>query len=167
MVTGDTGVREAAWQVSDRIAAYRTKLLTSGFQPIPVNGKAPVAHSWQNTSATVDTIEVWSRELPGATNTGILTKDTPAIDIDVYDCFAADELQKLAWGMIDEEAHHLVRIGQAPKRALLFRTDAPFAKLATPVFISPDGKRHKVEVLCDGQQIVVNGALQLGRCRTR
>jgi hypothetical protein len=50
-----------------------------------------------------------------------------------------------------------VRIGQAPKRAMLYRVDVPFEKIATSVYISPDGRAHKVEVLCDGQQIVVNG----------
>jgi hypothetical protein len=44
-----------------------------------------------------------------------------------------------------------VRTGQAPKRAMLFRTDDPFDKVSTPVFISPDGRTHKVEILCRGQ----------------
>jgi hypothetical protein len=50
-----------------------------------------------------------------------------------------------------------VRTGQAPKRALLFRTDAPFNKVSTPIFISPNGHTHKVEILGRGQQLVVNG----------
>ncbi|MFZ2079603.1 MAG: AAA family ATPase, partial [Xanthobacteraceae bacterium] len=50
-----------------------------------------------------------------------------------------------------------VRIGQAPKRAMLFRVDEPFDKVSTPVFVSPDGRTHKVEILCRGQQIVVHG----------
>jgi RecA-family ATPase len=51
----------------------------------------------------------------------------------------------------------MVRFGQAPKRAALFRTETPFAKISTPVFTSPTGRRHRVEVLCSGQQIVVLG----------
>ena len=51
----------------------------------------------------------------------------------------------------------MVRFGEAPKRAALFRTETPFAKISTPVFTSPTGQRHRVEVLCSGQQIVVLG----------
>ena len=50
-----------------------------------------------------------------------------------------------------------VRTGRAPKRAMLFRADKPLSKISTPVFISPDGRTHKVEILGWGQQIVVQG----------
>jgi len=49
------------------------------------------------------------------------------------------------------------RVGQAPKCAILFQTDQSFAKISTPIFTSPDGRKHHVEVLGDGQQIVVFG----------
>ena len=99
-------------------------------------------------------IDRWTREFPDATNTGVITRDTPAIDIDVLDGAVADELQKLAERMIGDSS---VRTGRAPKRALLFRTDTPFDKITTPVFVSPDGRTHKVEILGWGQQIVVHG----------
>ena len=86
-------------------------------------------------------------------NTGILTRETPAIDIDVTDEEVAEELEELAENMLGKSA---VRIGRAPKRAILFRADAPFPKLAA-AFIAPSGHSHKVEILGDGQQIVVNG----------
>jgi hypothetical protein len=157
MTASNACVREASWQILDRVTAHRKRLLTAGFEPIPVNGKAPVETAWQATVASVDAIDRWSRELAGATNTGILTKHAPAIDIDVHDASVADEIQGLAWKLINEGARGIVRFGQVPKRAVLFRTDKPFAKLTTPVFISPDGTQHRVEVLCDGQQIVVHG----------
>ena len=90
----------------------------------------------------------------GCGQPGILTRITPAIDIDVLDEVVADKLQRLAEQMIGASA---TRIGQAPKRALLFRTDSPFDKISTPVYTSSDGRVHKVEVLCRGQQIVVYG----------
>jgi hypothetical protein len=46
----------------------------------------------------------------------------------------------------------LVRIGRWPKRALLYRTEEPFAKVATPWFGT-----NRVEVLGAGQQIVCFG----------
>ena len=52
----------------------------------------------------------------------------------------------------------LVRFGQPPKRAVLFQTDTPFKKIRTPVFTSPgSNKENFVEVLGDGQQIIVFG----------
>ncbi len=54
-------------------------------------------------------------------------------------------------------ARGMVRFGQPPKRAILFRTETSFGKISTPVFTSPTQQRNRVEVLCDGQQIVVLG----------
>src|SRR3954453_2645419 len=51
----------------------------------------------------------------------------------------------------------MIRFGQPPKRAALFRTKLPFGKISTPVFTSPTQQRHRVEVLGDGQQIIVLG----------
>jgi hypothetical protein len=137
-----------------RATAYRKRLLAADYSPLPVNGKAPPIVGWQDLLATEDVIDGWEDRYAEATNTGILTRATPAIDIDVLDPAVGDELQKLAECMIGISP---VRIGQAPKRALLYRTETPFDKLSTPIYISPDGRAHKVEVLCSGQQIVVNG----------
>jgi hypothetical protein len=147
-------MREPAWMVLCRTTAYRKQLLAAGYSPLPVNGKAPPISGWQDIQATEDVINDWEDNYANATNTGILTRTTPAIDIDVLDPGVADKLQQIAKQMIGVSP---VRIGQAPKRALLYRTDLPFDKLATPIYISSDGHAHKVEVLCSGQQIVVKG----------
>jgi hypothetical protein len=47
------------------------------------------------------------------------------------------------------------RIGQAPKRAFLFRTAAPFAKLQA-LFTAPDGSDHKIRILGNGQMLTVD-----------
>jgi hypothetical protein len=70
--------KEAQWQVLDRATAQRKELLAAGYRPIPTNGKRPVIDEWQTISATEPMIEQWSREYPGATNTGILTAYTPS-----------------------------------------------------------------------------------------
>ena len=145
---------EPAWMRLDRATADRKRLRASGYVPIPVNGKAPPIKGWSDIEVTDVHIDRWVYEYPDATNTGILTRTTPAIDIDVLDSAVADELQKLAEQMIGTTA---VRTGRAPKRALLFRTDAPFKKISTPVFVSPDGRTHQVEIMGWGQQIVVQG----------
>jgi hypothetical protein len=56
----------------------------------------------------------------------------------------------------EERGRILVRIGLAPKRAILLCTDEPFAKL-TANFVAPNDSEHKIEVLANGQQIVVQG----------
>jgi hypothetical protein len=136
------------------------QLVAAGYSPLPVNGKAPPVPGWQDIQATNELINGWEDKYPDAANTGILTRTTPAIDIDVLDSTVADALQELAERMIGISP---VRIGKAPKRALLYRTDTPFDKLA--IYISPDGRSHKVEVLCSGQQIVVNGIHPVTRTR--
>jgi hypothetical protein len=146
--------REPAWMAVSRATTCRKRLLAAGYRPIPVNGKVPPIAGWQGIEATKAMIDAWETSCAHATNTGILTRNTAAIDIDVLDAAVADELQHIAERLIGRSP---VRIGQAPKRAMLYRANVPFEKLATPVCFSSDGRAHKVEVLCDGQQIVIDG----------
>ena len=70
---------------------------------------------------------------------------------------AAEAIEDLARERFEERGYFLVRIGKAPKRAVLFRTDVPFKKL-TLALVAPDGgTRQKIEILGDGQQVVVHG----------
>jgi hypothetical protein len=145
--------REPAWLRLDRATAYRKKLLAAGYLPIPVNGKAPPIQGWSDIQATDALIDRWAEQYASASNTGIITAYTPAIDIDVVDPAVADELHRLVEQMIGTS---VVRTGLAPKRALLFRTDRPFKKLVA-TYTSSDGRTQKVEILGWGQQIVVDG----------
>ena len=144
---------EPAWLRLDRATVYRKKLLAAGYLPIPVNGKTPPIQGWSDIQATDALIDRWADQYAIASNTGIITAYTPAIDIDVLDSAVADELHRMVEQMIGSTA---VRIGLAPKRALLFRTDTPFKKLDA-TYTSPDGRTHRVEILGWGQQIVVHG----------
>jgi hypothetical protein len=62
----------------------------------------------------------------------------------------------LARERFEERGHVLVRFGQAPKRAILLRTDLPFKKIVGNL-IAPDGSEQKIELLGDGQQVVAFG----------
>jgi Bifunctional DNA primase/polymerase, N-terminal len=149
--------KEASWQIMDRATAHRKSLLAAGYIPIPLSGKAPIMPEWQKQQPTVSDVEKWPQLYPRAFNTGILTRATPTVDIDVYDATVVDELRELLWRVVGDGGDAIVRIGQAPKCAIPFQTDQPFAKLSTPVFTSPDGRKHHVEVLGDGQQVAVFG----------
>jgi putative DNA primase/helicase len=145
------------------LTARRKRLLAGGYRPIPANGKAVHLAGWPSLRPTEADIEAWARDRPSDTNTGLLTRDTPAPDIDVLDPDVAVELHREFLSMIGNGGRVIWRVGQAPKHAFLCRTDAPFKKIATPTFISPDGRKHKVEVLCDGQQIIVDGTHPIGK----
>ena len=149
---------EAAWERMDKAYACRLALCAGGYVPIPLNGKRPVNTAWQSDVAPDEPeIASWKTTCGNAFNTGILTKWTPAIDIDVTDGVVANAIADRAAELIDEDAPMAVRFGKHPKRAILFRTDEPFDKIRTCDFVSLDGATHHVEILCNGQQLAAFG----------
>jgi Bifunctional DNA primase/polymerase, N-terminal len=137
-------------------ADIRLRLRSAGFAPLPLAGKIPMPKGWSKlTDASEKEIESWAGIYPGAENTGILTKFTPALDIDIIDPDAAKAIEDLARERFEEKGPVLVRFGRPPKRAILFRTDAPFAKIRR-LFGEPDTPERdceKLELMCDGQQL--------------
>jgi Bifunctional DNA primase/polymerase, N-terminal len=147
--------------------AVRVQLRAAGFSPIPLYGKEPPVYGknnqrkglagWQNLhNATADQIDLWAKTWPDAGNTGVLTKFTPAIDIDILHLEAAEAIEALAREHFEEHGDILVRFGKAPKRSILLRSDEPFDKMSQS-FVAPNGSEHKIEILADGQQLVVAG----------
>jgi AAA domain/Bifunctional DNA primase/polymerase, N-terminal len=138
------------------ITEIRHTLRTNGYVPVPLRGKVPAYDGWPNTKATPAAIDYWPEGYPAATNTGILTAHTAALDLDIRDPEAAEALEQEVRDWFAEKGILLVRFGQMPKRALLFRTEVPFGKLGRN-FEDGSGKPHKIEFLGAGQQIVVHG----------
>ncbi len=143
----------------------RSQLLRNGYVPVPCIGKKPLFNEWQKLKPTVHEVERWSRTAPAASNTGILTRTTPTLDIDIFDPEAAAAIEELARERFEEHGYVLTRFGLAPKRCIPFRTDAPFAKITVdfaPSNFAPsdaEGKRkgERLEFLCDGQQFIAHG----------
>jgi hypothetical protein len=133
----------------------RLRLRHVGFHPLPCRGKRPAVGGWPHHDADAAEIARWSKDYPDADNTGLLTRDTPVIDVDVYDADVAQDMKALVEGIIGEAL--VVRRGQGAKFALLFRTAEPFKKLHTGEWLSPDGVAHHVEILGDGQQFIAFG----------
>jgi hypothetical protein len=77
------------------------------------------------------------------------------VDVDVRDGALVNTLVNLASHTIG--ASPLMRIGQAPKALLAYRTDAPFSKIKTPRLRMPDGQHALIECLAVGQQFVAFG----------
>ena len=139
-------------------AETRVAILHNGYIPIPANGKACHIKGWSTKTATnAVEIEVQSNQYRDHSNTGVLTRNAPAIDIDITFQPAAEAVEYLAKEIFEERGDAVpVRIGNAPKRAILLRTDEPFEKLARS-YTAADGSQHKIEILCNGQQVIVAG----------
>jgi AAA domain/Bifunctional DNA primase/polymerase, N-terminal len=137
----------------------RHLLRRGGYSPIPLEGKRPALKAWEQMIApTFEQIEYWEKLFNLAANTGILTRLTPALDIDIMDPAAAQAVEEIAREWFEEPRGDAfrVRFGESPKRAILLRTDVPFPKQVRNV-VAPNGAEYKIELLCDGQQIVVDG----------
>src|SRR5215470_5181250 len=110
--------------------AARLALLHHGYQPIPCEGKRPPLKGWQEkTHTTPEEIKLWESMWHLARNTGILCARSPALDIDILNPAAAAAIEDMARSRYGEHGNIMVRIGKAPKRAILFRTDEPFPKI--------------------------------------
>jgi Protein of unknown function (DUF3987)/Bifunctional DNA primase/polymerase, N-terminal len=139
------------------ITELRCRLMASGYSPIPCNGKRPVLSAWEKKIETnAGEIALWEKTYSSAANTGILTRLTPTLDIDIKDEAPAEAVEELARERFEERGYILVRIGQAPKRAIVLRTDKPFPKIVRNL-TAPNGTEHKIEILCDGQQVIAFG----------
>jgi len=144
--------------ITPRITALRLRLRHNGFHLLPLEGKVPYIKGWQEKFLITNDNEIrlWPRIYHLASNTGVLAKYTPGLDIDILIEAAAEAVEMLTREHFEERGDIHVRIGKPPKRLIILRTDEPFDKLHY-VFKAPDGSEHKIEILGNGQQYVVDG----------
>ena len=139
-------------------AERRKQLVHAGYVPTPVGGKRGVLKAWQKKIETNDAeIDLWSELYPDAKSTGLLTRLMPALDLDILDQDAAEACEALARERFEEKGHFLVRFGQPPKRAVIFRTHQPFKHIGVSL-VAPNGdESQKIEMLAEDQQLVAFG----------
>lgn len=143
--------------VNDAAMLVRVSLQGGGYCPIPVTGKLPAMMAWQkHVETNAAEIALWGKLYPDAVNTGILCAHNPTIDIDLLNSEAAEAIEELVREWFEPRGRVLVRIGRPPKRAIVLRTSAPFRKIVRNV-VAGNGTAEKLEVLADGQQVVVFG----------
>ncbi|SFD42855.1 bifunctional DNA primase/polymerase [Roseivivax sediminis] len=120
-------------------------MLDNGFAPLPIvpGTKRPAPSRWSAVTLDETRIRDWCARFPDH-GIGLRAGQLVGLDIDELDADRAHEVQRLAERRFGES---LLRIGQWPKRLLLYRTEAPFAKM----------KVGKVEILGVGQQFVAFG----------
>jgi hypothetical protein len=142
----------------DDLANLRRQLRAGGYHPIPCVGKAPPMKGWSDKlNVTDDEIGLWTNMYHFATNTGLICKFTPTMDIDILNPEAAKAAESIVRDYYEERGDILVRFGLSPKRAIPFRTDTPFKIIKVPL-IAPDGSEgQKIELLADGQQFIAFG----------
>lgn len=121
-------------------------------------GKAPgkknaqgrwVGYGWQADECSPADAE--EMDAHGA-NIGLKAGKYPGVDIDCTDEAIALMIEQLALKHLGDAP---VRIGQAPKRLLMYRTDEPFGRMR--LWFRVAEKQHLIEVLGEGQQYVVAG----------
>lgn len=135
----------------------RLRLREAGFAPIPVGGKVPALTAWQTKlDTTPDEIRLWESLFSYDRSTGILTRHTPTLDLDILNEEAVRAIEDHVREQYEERGYVLVRIGKPPKRAIPFWTDKPFTKITANV-TAANGSAEKIEFLADGQQVVVAG----------
>ena len=153
------------------LARHGATLIRNGYHIVPImrGGKLPPFNGWQQTQADEALLAEWlsgkyaakrgkkgeERDFNYTTGprdgVGILTTDTPAVDIDIKNAKMAVAVEEFVRLLLGDAP---MRIGNPPKRLLLYRTDTPFRKVQSSVWTSPDGESHKVEILGQGQQFV-------------
>ena len=133
---------------------FGKKVIDNGYSIVPIQRgkKAPGFDGWQKSRSTKGQLEEWLTNGHKNSGLGIITKHTPAIDIDVLDGDMVKKLTTWIEQNISDDAP--VRIGKAPKRLLMFRCDEPFRKITSSKYVDEWGQEHKIEVLGDGQQFV-------------
>ena len=136
------------------LAKVGSDLIDAGYDIIPIKRgeKYPLFKGWEQIRADHDLLDEWLEKGYGKCGVGILTANTPAVDIDVKD----EELARYMEEWVHEHVGIApVRLGNAPKRLLLFRAEeGSFTKINAMKYIDQDGLDHKVEILADGQQFV-------------
>ena len=139
------------------VTADRLQLRKNGYDPLPLIGKKPAPTEWQKRVDTSEgDIEIWSKIYPNATNTGVLTRLVPTLDLDITDENAIRTIEQLVRANHEEHGLVLLRTGKPPKLAIPFQTSTPFNKLVVNL-IAPNGGTHKIEFLGNGQQMVAAG----------
>ena len=155
----------------------RLRLLANGWAPLPVSspdlvhpklsapGKAPFFTGWNKITPetlTADTVRAWPQTIQNHPGTGLACGRLAVADIDVLDAAVVRRIKALAFDFLAPTP--FLRIGRAPKLALLYRLAEPTDKLMTPFFDMPGGETARVEILGAGQQMVAYGIHPGTRC---
>ncbi len=127
------------------------KVRNMGYRLIPITPgtKACYEADWPNIKAAPEDITRWAKVKPYGI--GIITTETPVLDLD---CFDEDFVTEFRNEIDIRFNRPPMRIGDAPKVAILFRTLAPFNKVRSAEYLTDKGRKAQLEILGKGEQFV-------------
>ncbi|RVO89860.1 bifunctional DNA primase/polymerase [Sinorhizobium meliloti] len=137
------------------VEELRLTLYRNGYFPVLARGKISDVAGWRTPVSSAEEISSLTAANPTYRNTGILCGTVVAVDIDALDPDTAAALLAMA-EEIPGAYKAPRRIGKAPKITLLFRASEARKKASTKAYRIHDLK-NQVEVMGDGQQIIVFG----------
>lgn len=135
------------------LALKGLQILRNGYNVIPIKpaAKFPVLRNWQNHLTKPADITSWLSNGHAEAGVGITTGKTVFVDLDTPDLGDALYMEGFIQFTIGFAP---VRIGNNPKRGLMFRTDTPFRKITSKTYVDSQGREHRCEILGIGQQFV-------------
>lgn len=136
------------------LARHGAKLIENGYSivPILVGEKRPKIANWTKVASTKKQLRDWLGSGHRKSGIGIVTKWTPAVDIDVRDKDVSEKMQQIAREIFGDAP---LRIGNKPKALFVYRTEQPFKKMTSKKYVDRVlDDMHQIEILCDGQQFV-------------
>ena len=145
------------------------RMLELGYEPIPSNeSKIPVFSDWTNIEVDLEQVQKWNEngvgDLNASTRLGREVRKNirlAMIDVDVLDT----PMAKRMWHTIEEVtlgSFPGYRCGNAPKFAIPVLVRGVDKKLKSKILIDPKGRESAIEVLNQGQQVVMYGKLKNG-----
>jgi putative DNA primase/helicase len=173
---GEAAISQSAKPFPERLfeAGFRdvVSVIPPGAQLAPTSkisrasvGKAPGrrnahglwgGYDWRKHEPTIDDVRRWVFQ--GA-NVGLRAAKFPGVDIDCTDPALAQLIEDAVRGCLGPAPS---RVGRAPKRLMMYRTDEPFSRMRLNIK-TPEGGSHLVEILGDGQQYLVHGTHPSGK----
>lgn len=124
--------------------------LRNGYNVVPIKPgtKYPLIKGWERIQMTPAHIKRWLANGHANDGVGITTARTPFVDLDIRDPDLALQMQDII--NLDFGLPGLMRIGNAPKRGLIF--EISFCKISSAVYLDEQGRENRVEVLGESQQ---------------
>jgi bifunctional DNA primase/polymerase-like protein len=156
MSTESTEIRLALWR-----NGYYVVPVSGPHLPITDAGKRPIIRNWKRQALAADerAIRRWAADEARMPNTGIYCRNVCAVDIDFDDPLLAEELAGATKRVLRGEP--LVRIGQWPRRLLLYRCDTQI-KTELFYFARSDNEGAHVDILGTNTQFVAFGMHPIG-----
>lgn len=142
--------------MSDNYKSCAVQLYENGYEPLPlkVGEKRPAIKQWSEVDIDSEYINNFSHKMPNA-GVGLRGGELVAIDIDVD--ASHDVVSDLITWCTEHIGLPMIRIGNAPKVALFYRTEQPFGKRDSAHYGSDPEHHQHIEARSLDTQTVAYG----------